>query len=82
MKSSTLLNMDALDMSAVSTMEAMIRFVALLDFHGVGTMEAMDDKLASLMEQAEDADEYAFFEAAKRLVRNRTDNRTGGEKAT
>ena len=77
MKSKTLLMMDPLDMAAVSNIEAMIRFAALIDMHSVETLEAMDDRLASLIEQAETPEQAAFFEAGQALIRTETDNRTG-----
>lgn len=77
MKSKTLMMMDPLEMVAAAHIEAMIRFVALLEIHSTETLEALDDRLESLMGQAENDDQFAFFQAAQRLIRSVTDNDTG-----
>jgi hypothetical protein len=77
MKSKTMLQMDTLEMAALTTIESMVRFVALIELHSIETLNAMDDYLESLKDDAETTEEFDLFLAAQSLIRSHTDNQTG-----
>lgn len=69
MKPNTMMSMSGLDMTMISTVEAMSRFVAILAFSPMSNLEEAERYLSSLVETSDTATEFTFFSAAVELVR-------------